>query len=313
MRVVITEFMASEAVDRLRAAHEVIYDAGLVDHEQDLLAAAADCDALIVRNRTQVRGQVLEAMDRVRVVGRLGVGLDNIDLAACQARGIEVVPASGANAAAVAEYVLACSLHLVRAGAYDRSGETLAGEWPRAAASGGGELLGRRLGLVGFGHIAREVARRALAFGMEIVAHDPFVAEDDPAWEQEQATAVDLENLLENSDVISLHVPLTETTANLIAAPALARIRAGAILINTARGGIVDEAAVAAALVAGRLGGAALDVYADEPLGAGSPLANAPNLIATPHIAGVTMESNDRVSHMIAERVIDILNRSANS
>jgi (S)-sulfolactate dehydrogenase len=313
MRVVISEFMATEAVDRLRETHDVVFDADLVDREADLLHAAATCDALIVRNRTQVRGALLAALGQARVIGRLGVGLDNIDVKGCRDRGIEVIPATGANATAVAEYVLACALDLVRAGAYGRSRETLDGKWPRALASRGGELLGRTLGLVGFGQIAREVGRRARAFGMEIVAHDPYVANDDPAWGEEKTRSVEIAALLEISDVISLHVPLTDATRNMIDAGALARMRPSAILINTSRGGIVDEAALAAALTKGFLGGAAIDVFADEPLAGGSPLAAAPNLIATPHIAGVTLESNVRVSNLIANKVISFLSQVPNT
>jgi len=213
---------------------------------------------------------------------------------------VSVHPALGGNTVSVAEYVVTAAL-MLRRGAFRATDEVLAGGWPRTRLMGA-EAAGATLGLIGFGAIARAVATRARALGMEVIAHDPFLDADDPAW-TEALRAPGTDTLLERADVISLHVPLTEDTRGLIGTGALARMRAGAILINTARGGIVDEAALAAALREGRLGGAALDVFADEPLAAGNPLAGAPNLIATPHIAGVTRESNIRISRMTAEAV----------
>jgi (S)-sulfolactate dehydrogenase len=239
------------------------------------------------------------------VVGRLGVGLDNIDGAACRDRGIAVYPATGANDVAVAEYVVATAMLLLR-GAYGATARVAAGTWPRNALMGR-EISGKRLGLVGFGAIARETAHRAAALGMAIAAHDPFVAEGDPAWNPAygpvQRKALDA--LIAESDVLSLHVPLTDATRGLIDAAALARMPKGAVLINAARGGVVDEAAVAEALRSGHLGGAALDVFDREPLDAeaGAVFADVPNLILTPHIAGVTQESNVRVSAVTAQAV----------
>jgi len=312
-KVIISEFMDEAAIAAELAGLDVVYDPGLVDRPEDLAAAAARADALIVRNRTQVRGALLDAARDLTVVGRLGVGLDNIDLPACRARGIAVYPATGANDGAVAEYVIASALLLLR-GAYGASAAVAAGAWPRNALMGR-EIAGKRLGLVGFGSIARETARRAAALGMAVAAHDPFVAADDPAWTQTwtqtwtpasgpvERTALDA--LIAGSDVLSLHVPLTDATRGLIDAAALARMPTGAILINAARGGIVDEAAVAAALRSGHLGGAALDVFEREPLdaAAGAVFAGVPNLILTPHIAGVTRESNVRVSAVTAAAV----------
>lgn len=308
-RIVISEFMDDEAVDRLKAAAEIVYDPSLVDEPDRLRPLLRQAGALIVRNRTQVRAEVIEAAPSLKVVGRLGVGLDNIDMKACAARGIEVIPATGANAAAVAEYVIATTLVLLR-GAYGATDEVLDGGWPRARLVGG-EAQGRTLGLLGFGMIAREVTGRARALGMRTIAHDPMLPADDPVWSAHGVESVDFERLLSSSDVLSLHVPLTGETRDLIGPAALARMKAGAVLINTARGGIVDEAALAAALKEGRLGGAALDVFAKEPLPAGTPLSDAPNLIATPHIAGVTAESNRRVSRLIAEKVLAALGASA--
>jgi (S)-sulfolactate dehydrogenase len=307
--IVITEFMDDAAVAELAADFDVLYDAGLADRPETLTGLVADCRALIVRNRTQVKGALLEACEKLEVVGRLGVGLDNIDVEACRARGIAVCPATGANDLAVAEYVIAGIMMLLR-GAYLASAAVAAGEWPRGELIGR-EIASRRLGLVGFGGIARETARRATALGMTVLAHDPFVPDDDPAWRELGVARTALEPLPTSCDAVSLHVPLDASTRHLIDAAALGRMRQDAVLINAARGGVVDERALADALRAGRLAGAMLDVFETEPLPAESVLAGVPNLILTPHIAGVTLESNVRVSARVAADVRRILQGAA--
>jgi (S)-sulfolactate dehydrogenase len=302
LRILITEFMDERAVAALAARFDVRYDPGLVDRVDAIPGLLTDCAALIVRNRTQVNERMLDAGPRLRVVGRLGVGLDNIDVKACEARGIAVIPATGANAQAVAEYVVGTALALLR-GAFDATNAVGAGQWPRTALSNGREIGGKTLGLVGFGNIGRVTARLARGVGMRVIGFDAHVPADDAAWREESATPRSFAEVVAEADVVSLHVPLTPATRNLVDAERLATMKPEAILINTARGGVVDEAAVAAALRAGKLGGAALDVFASEPLPAGSPLAGCPRLILTPHIAGVTRESNERVSSMIAEKV----------
>ena len=301
-RIVVSEFMDLPAVESLRDAFDVDYAPGLVDDRAGLLARVAEADALIVRNRTRVDREVLAAAPRLRAVGRLGVGLDNIDVAACEAAGVAVYPATGANSLAVAEYVVATSMVLLR-GAYLSSNEVAAGQWPRARMSQGRETAGKTLGLVGFGGIGRMTAKLAQALGMRVLAYDPMLPPDAPAWSEAGVGRRELDALFGEVDVLSLHVPLTESTRGLVDAARLARMKPDAILVNTARGGVVDETALAAALRSGKLGGAALDVFDDEPLRAGSPLAGAPNLILTPHIGGVTRESNERVSSLIAERI----------
>ncbi len=303
--MVITEFMDESAVEDLRRDFEVHYDPDLVDKASKLMQRVKDADGLIVRNRTRVGGELLQEAMRLRVVGRLGVGLDNIDVAACRQRGIAVCPASGANDDAVAEYVIAAAMLLLR-GCYASNAAVIRGRWPRQECIGR-ELQGKSLGLVGFGGIARQTARRASALGMHVLAHDPFVDRDDPVWENVRNT--DLLGVFSVSDVVSVHVPLTENTRRLIDSRLLATMKAGAVLINTARGGIVDEHALIDALLAGHLGGAAVDVYESEPLSAedGQRFANAPNLLLTPHIAGVTRESNERVSAVTAANVRRVL------
>ena len=302
MKIVITEFMDEAAVDVLRAEFATQYEPTLVDQRAALLGQLADVDALIVRNRTKVDVALLDAAPSLKVVGRLGVGLDNIDVDACAARGIGVIPATGANAGAVAEYVIGTAMALLRQ-AYTRSAETAAGKWPRTALSNGRELSGKTLGLIGFGGIGQLTARLAQALGVTVIAHDPMFASDAPVWATTNVGCMSIDGLLAAADIVSLHVPLVAQTRNLIDAAALAKMKQASILINTSRGGIVDEAALAQALHAGHLGGAAIDVFTQEPLAASTPLADAPNLILTPHIAGVTEESNTRVSAVIATLV----------
>lgn len=304
--IVISEFMDEDVVTRALAGRDVLFDKTLVDRTGDLHAALADARALIVRNRTQVRGALLEAAPMLKVVGRLGVGLDNIDLEACKARGIAVKPASGANDLAVAEYVITTALMMLR-GAYGASGSVIAGDWPRMALIGR-EASGQRIGFIGYGAIAREAAKRAAALGMIAQAYDPFVAADDPAWTGAERIGA-LEDLFATSDVISLHTPLTDDTRHLVNAQRLALTRPGTVIINAARGGVVDETALIAALKSGHLGGAALDVFEREPVDgpAGAAFDGVPNLILTPHIAGVTAQSNVRVSAVTLQNVLAVL------
>lgn len=306
MRILITEFMDEDAVAQLRAAHDVTYDGKLVDDPSRLLREAAQCDAIIVRNRTQVRGELLAALTRCQVVGRLGVGLDNIDVAACEARGLRVIPATGANAHSVAEYVIGTAMLLLR-GAYAATADVAAGKWPRNALSNGRELAGKTLGLVGFGSIGQLTARLARALGMEVIAFDAALQESSPVFAAHHVGWATLDTLVAQADVVSLHVPLVDSTRGMFNSQRLAAMKPGAVLVNTSRGGIVDEVALAGCLRSGHLGGAALDVFGEEPLPAAPHFAGCPNLLLTPHIAGITRESNERVSTLIAAKVLEAL------
>jgi (S)-sulfolactate dehydrogenase len=306
VRIVITEFMDAPAVERLRARYEVLYDAKLVDDPLRLLREAGTADVLIVRNRTQVRGELLEALVNCKLIGRLGVGLDNIDMPGCERLGLGVIPATGANALSVAEYVIATAMALLR-GAYASTNDMAAGRWPRAALSNGREIGGKVLGLVGFGSIGQLTARLARGLGMSVIAHDAVMPADHAAFAQLGARKVALDELLAQADVVSLHVPLVAGTRGLFNAQRLTQMKRGAVLINSARGGIVDEMALAAALRSGALGGAAIDVFDAEPLPASPHFEGCPNLILTPHVAGVSAESNERVSAMIADEVLKAL------
>ena len=305
-RILVTEFMDKRAVDELAARHDVLYDAALVDDPARLALEAASCDAIVVRNRTQVRGALLAALARCRVVGRLGVGLDNIDVAACESRGMQVIPATGANAQSVAEYVIGTAMMLLR-GAYQSTSTVAGGKWPRAALSSGREVAGKTLGLVGFGSIGQLTSRLGKAVGMEVVAHDAVLGMNHAAYAQSGVSPMGLDDLVASADVVSLHLPLTDSTRNLFSASRIGSMKQGAVLINTARGGIVDEIALAQALKDGRLHGAAIDVFASEPLPASAHFDGCPNLVLTPHIAGVTTEANERVSFLVAHKVMEAL------
>jgi len=301
-RIVISEFMDAPAVASLAERFAVDYRPTLVDDPAATEAAVAQADAWIVRNRTQVRGRLLEAASRLRVVGRLGTGLDNIDVATCERRRIQVIPAAGANAESVAEYVITAALGGLR-GAFFSTRAVEAGTWPRQMLSQGREAAGKVLGIIGLGNIGQLTARKGAALGMRVIAHDLNLPPDAAAWRVVQGPPRSLDELLAESDVVTLHVPLTTQTRGLLDRARLSHMKHDAVLINTARGGLVDEAAVAQMLREGRLGAAALDVFEQEPLPARSPLAGVPRLLLTPHIAGITVESNERVSSLIAERV----------
>lgn len=306
--IVISEFMDEAAVARLRYKFDTHYDPALADNQEKIPSLLKNTRALIVRNRTKVTKEMLTAAPKLECVGRLGVGLDNIDQEACAARGVAVYPARGANDLGVAEYVITSAMILLRK-AYLSGDRMLAGEWPRQDCSGR-EIFGKTLGLVGYGSIAQRTAGLAQAIGMKVIAYDPFLAADHPAWKS--VFRMELTELMRASDVVSLHTPLTPQTRHLVDADLLLLMKADAILINAARGGVVDELALASALDKGKLGGAALDVFETEPLSqqAAKPFAGMRNVLLTPHIGGVDVEANQRVSALIAEKVTQHLKSS---
>ncbi|WP_353426990.1 hydroxyacid dehydrogenase [Polynucleobacter sp. MWH-UH19D] len=300
--ILISEFITSQALETLRSKHSVVYEPELYKDRAALIAATQNVEALIVRNLTQVNEEVLAKAARLKVVGRLGVGLENIELPACAKRNIKVIPATGANAESVAEYVIGAAIALTR-GFIPATISTLKGEWPRPRFSGYHEFLGKTIGIVGFGSIGRIVAKKANAFGLKCLAYDPVLSGNEVALEGFNVPLVSLNTLLSQSDAVTLHLPFLPETKGLFNLDILSQMKAGACLINTARGGIVDEFALAECLRSGHLGGAALDVFSAEPAKDLSHLVGIENLILTPHIAGVTHESNERVSQMIADEV----------
>jgi (S)-sulfolactate dehydrogenase len=305
-RIVITEFMDERAVEQLALKHEVVYDPKLVDDAPRLLTEAANCHSLIVRNRTQVRGDLLAALKQCKVVGRLGVGLDNIDVTGCEAKSMKVIPATGANALSVAEYVVASTMLLLR-GAYAATDDVIAGRWPRTALSNGRETAGKTMGVIGFGSIGQTTTRLARGLGMHVMAYDPMMVVTSPVYAEQGAIAASLDAVITMSDVVTLHVPLVDGTRNLFNAERLASMKAGAILINTSRGGIVDMEALVDSLKGGHLGGAAVDVFDTEPMPPSAMFESCPGLLLTPHISGVSVESNERVSFLIADKVVEAL------
>jgi len=300
--ILISEFITSQALETLSAKHNVIYEPDFYKNREALIAAMQNIDALIVRNLTQVNEEILLASPSLKVVGRLGVGLENIELPACAKRHIKVIPATGANAESVAEYVVGAAVTLTR-GFIPATVATLKGDWPRPRFSGYHEFLGQTLGIVGFGSIGRIVAKKANAFGLKCVAYDPMLSESAIALDGFSVPLLQLNEVLSKSDAVSLHLPYLAETKNLFNAVTLDQMKEGACLINTARGGIVDELALADRLRSGRIGGAAIDVFSSEPAKDLSHFEGIENLILTPHIAGVTHESNERVSQMIADEV----------
>jgi D-3-phosphoglycerate dehydrogenase len=269
----------------------------------DLIAAIGDYEALIVRGRTKVTAAVFEAAAKLKVVGRAGVGVDNIDLAAAQSHGVTVVNAPTATTIAVAEHTLALMLSLVRH--VPRADATMkSGLWEKKKLVGS-ELHGKTLGIIGMGNIGSAVGRRAAAFGMSILGYDPFLSADQ--IRQREAEPVSLNELYARADLITLHIPLTPETRNLINGQAIGLMKRGAILICAARGGVIDETALLNALESGQIAGAALDVFTAEPPGLTALVAH-PNVVATPHIGAQTAEAQVRASVDIAAEVLSVLN-----
>lgn len=270
-----------------------------VESPEELRDALRRAHGLIVRSATQVDRDLLDGAPELRVVGRAGVGVDNIDLAAATERGVAVLNAPAGNTVSAAELTMALILATVRkVSEADRS--VRSGEWARSR-FGGIELRGKTLGLVGAGRIGSEVGRRARAFGMDVVAHDPYLTDEraeDLGFER-----VSFEEVLERGDVVSLHVPLTAQTRGLLGPTTLRAMKPSAFLVNVARGGVVDEAALVEALEEGVIAGAALDVFEQEPLQEDSPLRGAPNLVLTPHLGASTSEAQELVAGEIAGAV----------
>jgi D-3-phosphoglycerate dehydrogenase len=300
MRILVAEQLAAEGLEILRAGHEVVELVGVP--REELLAAVAEFDALMVRSQVQADAELIAAARRLIVIGRAGVGVDNVDLEAATQAGITVVNAPTGNTIAAAEHTLALLYGLARrVAAADAS--VRRGEWKRAQFTGV-ELWGKTLGIVGLGKIGQAIADRARAMEMTVVGHDPYVSPEQAALHGIELLELDV--LLERADVVTLHVPLGRATRGLIGAGELARMKPTAFLLNVARGGVVDEAALAEALHAGRLAGAAIDVFEKEPP-TSSPLLEAPRTLLTPHLGASTAEAQVRVAREAAAQVVDVL------
>jgi D-3-phosphoglycerate dehydrogenase len=298
MKIIVADKISERGIALLReTGWEVV-----VTTAATLPAEIANADGLIVRSATKVTPALLAQAPRLRVVGRAGVGVDNVDMDAATRHGVLVMNTPGGNSVSVAEHAFALILSLARA-VPQANASTQAGKWEKSAFSGM-ELRGKTLGLVGLGRIGTEVAKRARGLEMKVLAYDPYVT---PAAAREVGVElVPLEDLLKQSDVISLHTSLSPATEKMINAAAIAQMKRGARLINCARGELIDEAALAEALKSGQLAGAGLDTFAKEPP-KDSPLIGLPNLVATPHIAGSTAEAQEEVGTAVAHQVRDYL------
>jgi D-3-phosphoglycerate dehydrogenase / 2-oxoglutarate reductase len=301
VRILVAEPLAAEGLALLRTQAEVDYAPEL--KRDELFGRLAGAQALIVRSGVKVDRAVIAASTQLVVIGRAGTGLDNIDLIAAREAGVTVVNAPDANTAAAAEHAIgllfALARHIPAADASLRRGE-----WRRANFVGT-ELAGKTLGIVGLGRIGLGLAARAAGLQMTMLGADPFVSAGQAL--EYRVRLVELGELLARSDLVTLHVPLTAATRAMLGRAELATLKPTAVLVNTSRGGLVDEAALAEALSEGRLAGAALDVFADEPLPADSPLLSAPNTVLTPHLGASTREAQVRAGLQTAQAVLDVL------
>jgi D-3-phosphoglycerate dehydrogenase len=300
MRILVAEPVAAEGVEALRADHEVDVRTGLAPEE--LRAIIGEYDALVVRSQVKVDAELIAAGSRLVVIGRAGVGVDNVDIEAATRAGITVVNAPTGNTIAAAEHTIALLFAVARRIA-PADASLRSGEWQRSRFTGV-ELRGKTIGIIGLGKIGQAIASRARAMEMVVLGHDPYVTAEQAA--NHGIEAVPLEILLERSDVVTVHVPMSRATRGLVGEAAIARMKPEAIVLNVARGGIVDEAAVARALSEGRLGGAGIDVYEQEPP-TGSPLLEAPNTVLTPHLGASTAEAQVLVATEVADQILDVL------
>ena len=302
-RILVSDKLGPAGLDRLAEAQDAEFDVRTDMSKQELCSVIANYDALLVRSSTQVDNDVLTAGKRLRVVGRAGMGVDNIDIKAATASGVIVMNTPGANSIATAEHTLTMLLAACRHTAQAHT-SVQNGQWERYRFVGI-QLYRKTLGLIGFGRIARHVAKRAKAFDMEVIAYDPYVSEE--IGQQAAVTLVDRDELFAQADVISLHSSLSAETEHIVNTANLAKAKDGVIVINPSRGGLVDEQALATALKDGRVRCAALDVYSEEPPGANNPLIGLPNVLTTPHLGASTEEAQRDVAVLIVEQVLDAL------
>ena len=300
-KVLITESMEQNSIDNLKKNFQVTYKPELWNNHKEIEKQISTFDAIIVRNKTNLNEQILNRAEMLKFIGRLGVGLDNIDTQFCHSKNIHVQPATGMNADSVAEYVLSSSLSLIKNMPLMHQG-TVEGNWPRTNIQSR-EIKGKVLGLLGFGLIARKVSQLAKTFETTIIAHDPFVKKNIET--EYQIHLVSFEQILSQSDIISVHLPLNDQTRNLINYDAFTKMKKNPIIINSARGSIINEDDLLTAYNEKLISGFALDVFSKEPVNQQfyKSINQNMNCILSPHIAGVTNESNIRVSNFIVEKL----------
>ncbi|UFT98790.1 hydroxyacid dehydrogenase [Radiobacillus kanasensis] len=304
MNILITEFIWPEGIQILESFGEVIYDPDLWNNSEALSELLESADTLIIRNQTKVDERLLDSAPNLKVIGRLGVGLDNMDIDAAKRRNIEVIYAKNANANSVAEYVFAAMFDASRK-LNQANQDVQAGNWNRKLFTGS-ELAGKTLGLIGLGEIAKRVAIRAKSFGIRVLGYSPSASTYDFSTEL-GVEICSLGELLAQSDYISLHIPLTEKTKGFISMEQLRQMKHSAFLMNTSRGGTVDEKALVEAVQTRQIAGAYLDVIENEPIRENNPILYQPNIFITPHVAGLTEESQLRTSVLVAEEVAKVL------
>jgi D-3-phosphoglycerate dehydrogenase len=303
VRVLVTDSLAEEGLRLMRESHGVEVDVRPNLAGADLKAALAQSDGIIIRSGTQLTADVLDHPGRLRAIVRAGVGVDNIDVSAATHRGIVVMNTPGGNTVSTAEHTISLMMALSRN--IPQANESLhSGRWDRNKFTGT-QLAGKILGVVGLGRVGMAVAKRALGLEMKVIGFDPFMSPERAA-QQGIETAINLDDLIPRCDYITVHTPLTAETRALLGAPRIARMRRGVRLINCARGGIIDEAALAEAIRSGHVAGAALDVFEQEPPGA-HPLLQLPNVIATPHLGASTAEAQVEVAVEAARLMVDFL------
>lgn len=307
MKILITEFMEVKSVEMLKTKFDVTYDQELSENPSKLKEIISNFDILVVRNKTQVKKEILENASNLKFVGRLGVGLDNIDTEHCKNNNIHVQPATGMNADSVAEYVINSALSLLK-NIPIANIETQKGNWPRNTVLSR-ELKDKTIGILGFGLIGRKVAKIAQIFGAKVIAYDPYV--DNKIAEEFDIKLESLDYVLNNSHIISLHIPLNNETNNLINFETIKLMKNKPIIINSSRGGIINEDHLIDAYLKNQISGFALDVFQNEPVQQNilDKINSTFNCILTPHNAGVTEESNIRVSQFIAESIIRFFNK----
>jgi len=303
--ILITEFMDKTQIKRLSKVHNVIYNPELCNDPKSLIEKANKVHALIVRNKTNVDKKLLDSMGSLKIIGRLGVGLDNIDVDYCQIKNVPVIVAEGANAKSVSEYVIMGLFTLFR-GIRTSTEDVLGEEWDRNKHTGS-EVNGKTLGIIGIGSIGKIVAKNAGSLGMNLIGNDIKISKDDEIWEKLNIKCCSFHEVISQSDVITIHVPLTKKTSNLLGENEFKNMAKGSFIINSSRGGIVNEKDLLKFLKNGHLGGAMLDVFETEPLNQVSRFLGIENLILTPHIAGLTYESNIRVSQVITDKILNHL------
>ena len=303
MKILITEFIDKNSLDDLNNNFEIKFDEKLWEKEEQLLEIIKDYDGLIVRNKTQVNKKILSNAKNLKFIGRLGVGLDNIDTEFCKSKNIHVQPATGMNADSVAEYVISSSMSLIKKIPMFHNG-TVKGNWPRTTIKSA-EINGKCIGIVGLGTIGRKVADYSLKNGLNVLAYDPYIKKLDDNEKNYKLSS--LENVFKDADIISLHLPLTEETKNLINKSSFSKMQKQPIIINTSRGSVVNENDLIDAYDQNLISGFALDVFENEPIKKDlyERITSEMNCILTPHISGVTTESNIRVSNYIVKKAID--------